>query len=113
MYKYLLFFIFSALLFGCYAKWEELDLYAGEIDCRDSRAVIIKRAESYHAKVYIDDVSHSIQVSKAADTVVIQFDNDNKITLVSVFQIELKFFGLHRRQLAPSVLLNCLSKSVN
>ncbi|WP_281557992.1 hypothetical protein [Thalassomonas sp. RHCl1] len=113
MYKYLLIFILSAPLIGCYNKWQELELYAGKIACDDSRTVIIKRAASYQAKVLIDDESQSVQVSKGVETVVIQFDNNNKITLVSVFQIELKFFGLHRRQLTPYILLDCQSKSRN
>lgn len=112
MYKYLLVFILSVLLIGCYNKWQELELYAGEITCADNRTAIIKRAASYQAKVLIDDESHSIQVSKGVETIVIQFDKNNKITQVSVFQVEVQFFGLHQRQLSPYILLNCPIKNV-
>jgi len=111
MCKCLLTFIVSALLSGCYSKWQELESYAGEISCGDSRTKIIQRAAVYQADVLIDDDSQSIQVSKGEETVVVQFDRNNNITQVSVFQIKVQFFGLHRRQLTPYILLNCYAKN--
>ncbi|WDE09026.1 hypothetical protein SG34_030070 [Thalassomonas viridans] len=107
MPKQLLLLILPILLFSCYNKWQELDLYAGKISCDDSKTMIIRRAASYQADVLFDDATGSVQVSKGVETVVIQFNKQDKITQVSVFEIEVTFFGLHRRQLTPYILLNC------
>lgn len=94
-------------LSGCYRQWSDVDTFAKLIRCDSTKATITKLAKDYQANVLIDPQSQSVQIQKEMDTVVIQFDRDEKITRVSVFKIELVFLGLHRRQLSPYIQLTC------
>ena len=110
MFKVIPLLILLSVLIGCNKTWQEIDLYAKQIKCTDSQDILAKRAKSFGADVVYVAESQSLQVGKSAETVVIQFDNQSRITRVSVFKVELKLLGLIRRQVTPFTLLDCTIK---
>ena len=107
----LLMLISSISLSACYRQWPQVDDFASKVNCHDTKASLIALAKTYPARVIKDNDSHSIQIQKEADTVVIQFDKNQTITRVSVFKVKLILLGLHRRQLTPFTLLDCTKKN--
>jgi hypothetical protein len=104
-------FLFLLLLSGCYRQWQTIDSFTSALTCNSNKQDIVELAKLHNAALIMEAESDSIQVQKQADTVVIQFDQHEQITQISVFKIELLLFGLHRRQLSPVILLNCQVKT--
>jgi len=110
IYKCIISSIVAILLSGCYSVWHDIDDFANKITCADKKTNLIKSALVYQAEAVFVPQSQSLQVQKSSETVVIQFDNNESITRVSIFRIELRFMGLSRRQVAPVTLLDCTIK---
>ncbi|NQY64166.1 MAG: hypothetical protein HRT38_10620 [Alteromonadaceae bacterium] len=99
-------------LSACYRVWQDVESYANKIKCDNTQAELIVLAQPYGANAFFDLESQSLQVQKESDTVVIQFHPNGKVSQVSVFKVELQFFGFHRRQVTPFIVLDCSKRNL-
>lgn len=108
MNRYLMVALSFILLSACYRVWQDVENYANQIKCDNTQNELIVLAQTYGANVFFDLESQSLQVQKESDTVVIQFNSNGKVSQVSVFKVNLQFFGILRHQVTPFIVLDCL-----
>ena len=94
-------------LSGCYSVWSDIDSFSKNISCSTTEHELRKSAINAFANVIFDEESQSLQIQKESDTVVVQFDKNKKISRVITFKVKVQFLGMHRKQLAPEVVLEC------
>ena len=95
------------LLSGCYRSWPQVEQFAGEISCTDSRAAVIRLADHYQAEIFGDPQAELLQFQKMADAVLVQFDRQQQIVLVAVHRADIRFLGTYRQLASPEVITRC------